>query len=117
MKKRDKNIIRTITDVADAHVYYGTESIAKWAMDLYLSGEVDEVITVYTRFETVLNYVPCVDRVLPVVIGSSETDEKDSLKYEPDIDAFIDHIMPLYLHMNFFRAISNLILVNRQHAW
>ncbi|MGI6566141.1 MAG: ATP synthase F1 subunit gamma [Firmicutes bacterium] len=105
-RQRGRNIIRTITNLPDAQVYYGSESIANWAIDLYLSGEVEEVYIVYTRFETVLHYVPCVDRLLPVDISGVEIDEAGSIKYEPDVTAFIDHTIPLYMHMSLFRAFS-----------
>lgn len=105
-KKRNKNIIRTITDVADAHVYYGTESIANWVIDLYLSGEVDEAFIVYTHFETALSYVPYIDRLLPIETSGIDIEDNNDIKYEPDINTFIDHIIPLYLHMNLFRAFS-----------
>lgn len=105
LKKRNKNIIRKITDVADAQVYYGAESIAKWVIDLYISGEVDEVFIAYTHFENVLSYVPYVEKVLPVAVKEDTIDESYR-KYEPDTDTFIDHIIPLYLHMYFFRAFS-----------
>ena len=105
-KKRGKNIIRTITNLLDAQVYYGSESIANWAIDLYLAGEVDEVFIVYTRFETVLTYVPCVDRLLPVDIDGVEIDDYEHIKYEPNITTFIDNVIPLYMHMSLFRAFS-----------
>jgi F-type H+-transporting ATPase subunit gamma len=105
-KKRNKNIIRTITDVADAHVYYGSENIAKWLMNLYLSEVVDEVFVAYTHFENVLNYVPYIERLLPVAIGNKDTEEDSDRKYEPNLLIFIDHLIPLYLHMNLFRAFS-----------
>lgn len=107
-KKRDKNIIRKITDIADAQVYYGTESLGKWLTDLYLSGEVDEVFIAYTQFENVLTHHPIVDKILPATTGGdfkepSITEEK---KYEPSLEQFIEHVIPLYLHMSLFRAFS-----------
>ena len=105
-KKKGKNIIRTITNVADAKVYYGSEDVAKWSIDLYLSGEVEEVFIAYTHFENVLNYVPRVDKLLPVVTEALDIEDNDDIKYEPDMETFIDHIIPLYLHMNLFRAFS-----------
>ncbi len=107
-KKRNKNIIRKITDILDSQVYYGTESLGKWLTDLYLSGEVDEVFIVYTRFDNVLNYVPKVERLLPVATGvdHEQVNYSNEKKYEPDIDTFIDHAIPLYLHMSLFRAFS-----------
>ncbi|NLJ57361.1 MAG: ATP synthase F1 subunit gamma [Tissierellia bacterium] len=104
-KKRNKNIIRKIVDIADAEVYYGSENIAKWAANLYRSGEVDEVFIAYTQFENVLSYTPYVDKLLPVVTNVTELD-KSNRKYEQGIDRFIEHLIPLYLHMNLFRAFS-----------
>lgn len=105
-KKKGKNIIRKIIDVADAQVYYGSESVAKWVIDLYLSGEVEEVFIAYTHFENVLKHVPCVERILPVSTEATDAEDNGNVKYEPDIDTFIGHLIPLYLHMNLFRAFS-----------
>jgi len=103
-KKYGKNIIRSITDMADDHVYYATENLAQWVTDLYLSGEADEVFIAYTQFESVLSYVPHVERLLPLATGVIADDS--DYKYEPDIETYIDHVIPLYLHMSLFRAFS-----------
>lgn len=97
-----KNIIHKYTDVSDAHVYYGTESLARLLAKLYLSGEVDEVFIAYTRFENVLSQIPQIEKLLPIATGNSEYSSEK--KYEPDLHTFIDHTIPLYLHMNIFRA-------------
>ena len=105
-KKKDMNIIRKIVDMADAQVYYETESLSKRVLDYYLSGEVEEVFIAYTHFESVLNYVPIVEKLLPVAKDTIKDSEIVDMKYEPDIDTFIDQVIPLYLHMNLFRAFS-----------
>lgn len=108
-KKKNKNIIHSVTDVADSQVYYSSERVAKWLVDVYLSGEVDEVFIAYTHFETVLRYVPIVEKLLPVSINplkSLDDKNENREKYEPDIVTFMDHVIPLYLHMNLFRAFS-----------
>jgi F-type H+-transporting ATPase subunit gamma len=105
-KKRGKNIIRKIIDLPDAQVYYGAEAIANWVIDLYRTGEVDEVFIAYTHFVNVLSYVPCVERLLPVVTGDKPPLVWSERKYEPDLATFIDNTIPLYLHMSLFRAFS-----------
>lgn len=105
-KKRDKNIIRTIIDIADAQAYYGAESLAKWLTELYLSGEVEEVFIAFTHFENVLNHVPKVEQLLPIAAGAEKILDSNEKTYEPDMNTFIDHVIPLYLHMNLFRAFS-----------
>lgn len=105
-KKKGKNIIHTIIDMEDAQVYFNAEKLAEWIMDSYLSGETDEVFIAYTRFDTVLSYVPIVEKLLPAGAEVTEHESHSHKKYEPDINTFIDHIIPLYLHMNLFRAFS-----------
>ena len=105
-KKRNKNIIRTIVGVADAQVYYFSESIAKWLTDFYLSGEAKEVFIAYTHFENVLSHTPIIEKLLPVATRTMDNTDLSDKKYEPSIDVFINHVVPLYLHMNIFRAFS-----------
>lgn len=105
-KKKGKNIIHTIIDMEDAQIYFNAEKLAKWIMESYLSGETDEVFIAYTRFDTVLSYVPIVEKLLPAGTEVTEDESRIDKKYEPDINTFIDHIIPLYLHMNLFRAFS-----------
>lgn len=104
-RKMNKNIIRTIIDIPDAQVYYSTENIAKWLVDFYLSGEVEEVFIAYTHFDTVLSYNPIVEKLLPVDTGIIEKKDYNK-KYEPNSESFINHMFPLYLHMSLFRAFS-----------
>lgn len=105
-KKKQKNIIYKVVDVVDAQVYHATEKLAKWLTDYYLSGEVEEVFVAYTHFESVLSYLPIVERVLPITAGTIENEDNRDKQYEPNIETFIDHTIPFYLHMNLFRAFS-----------
>lgn len=106
LKKKNKNIVRTIVDVTDAHVYYGSENLAKWLADYYIAGEADEVYIAYTCFKNVLSQEPVVEKLLPITTGAIETKYSKEKKYEPNIGAFIDNVIPLYLHMSLFRAFS-----------
>lgn len=103
-KKKGKNIVESVVDVVDSQVYYGSESLAKWLINYYIKGEADEVFIAYTHFINILNYVPVVVRLLPVPIKEGKGHEER--KYEPDLYSFIDHMIPLYMHMKLFRAYS-----------
>lgn len=105
-RKKKKNVIRSIIDVADSQMYYGTESVAKWATDLYLTGQVDEVFVAFTDFESIMSYIPRVEKLLPITTGKEEDLVENDRKYEPDMESFIDHMIPLYLHMYLFWALS-----------
>ncbi len=103
--KHGKTISKSVIDVSDTQVYYGSESLSRWSTDKFLSGEVDEVFVCYTDFINVLNYEPIIERMLPVCPWNGESEDSE-IKYEPDIGVFIDEMVPLYLHMNLFRAFS-----------
>jgi len=104
--QKKKNIIRKIIDLPDAQVYYGTESIARWVLDLYLSGEVDEVYVAYTYFENVLSHEPRVEKLLPAPLDYKGISGENNRIYEPDLDTFIDHVIFLYMHMCLFTAFT-----------
>ncbi len=105
-KRRDKNILRRITDVSEAQIYEGSGRLSEFITSLYLKGEIDEVFIAYTHFESTLNYVPRVEKVLPISLGVEYGKTDSGKKYEPDGDTFLNHIMPLYLHTLFFALFS-----------
>ena len=106
-RSHNKNIIREITDISDSKMYFGTEDLAKWITDIYLSEEVDEIFIAYTDFKNVMSHEARIEKMLPIVEMLSEKRESEvEQEYEQGIETFIDHVVPLYLHMNLFRAFS-----------
>lgn len=104
--RKKKTIVRHVTGIADARVYYGSESLGEWIAEQYLAGEADEVFLVYTHFKNVLSYAPQIDRLLPILPAEGVPPAKDGMRYEPDLNTVIDQTIPLYLHMSLFRAFS-----------
>lgn len=105
-RRRSKNVVRRITDVSEAQIYQGTERMSRLLASLYVSGEIDEVFVAYTHFESTLSHVPRVEKVLPIYDELREAPKGSRMKYEPDVSSFLDHTVPLYLHMYFFAAAS-----------
>ncbi|HOL79496.1 MAG TPA: ATP synthase F1 subunit gamma [Clostridiales bacterium] len=103
--RRDFNIACKITDVSDARMYHETEDISKFVLNLFLSGKVQEVFVCYTHFENVLKNIPTVEKLLPLPYSPREYYE-ELRKYEPDLMTYIEHTIPLYIHMSIFRAFS-----------
>lgn len=103
-RREDKNVIRQVFDVSRENEYYGAENLAVQALDLYMSGQVDEVFVAFTYFENVLSLKPTIKKILPADMG--ETKSYSLKEYEPSIESFIDELMPLYLHISVFRAFA-----------
>lgn len=105
-KRHNKRIIHLITDIKDSHVYYGSEELAQMTRDLYDQGQVQECFIIFTNFMNVLTYEPKVERILPIDVKHVASDFVNRRLYEPDLHTFIDELVPLYLHMAIFRAVS-----------
>ena len=92
--------------------------IAKVAMELFLSGEVDRVMLVYNEFRSIMTQRVVVDQLLP--IGRAEVDAPagDSTAapgadprsqidylYEPSPQEIFDQLLPRYIEVQVFRAL------------
>lgn len=106
---RDKNVTRRVTNATEAQIYTGAEQLAKIVKSLYESGEVDEVFIAFTEFKTTLSHIPRVERLLPLYSDSDMLDAEAGMIYEPEVLAFFEHTLPLYLHMCLFSMFSHSI--------
>lgn len=103
-----------------------TRQISQFALDRFLSGEVDKVNIVYTRFVNTLTQQPTLVTLLPIsaadLPGSGKPgDGKDGKPaeasadpqngfgylYEPDEGGVLDAILPQYVHFLVYQMILN----------
>jgi F-type H+-transporting ATPase subunit gamma len=108
LRKRNKNIIERCTGVTEATAYEKAQEIGGRLLDLFKSGEVDEIYMVYTHFETILSQEPKSVRVLP--LGEDEPaqgQEKPQgfMLYDPDVHTFLEYAMPMYVNTLVYGAI------------
>lgn len=73
-------------------------------------GGVDEIHIVYNRFVSMLTQTPEVVRLLPleVVEGVEEPGEREILplyEFEPEVDAVLDALLPVYIESRIFNAL------------
>ena len=78
-------------------------TIAKLLSKLYLAGEADEVILVYTDFQSVLSQNATAMQLLP--LQAEAADNKSLMEYEPDSETVLDTIVPEYLGGIFYGAL------------
>jgi len=107
-KRRNKNIRSRIANLPEANMYEETRLVSGLAMSLYVSGEVDEVYVAYTQFASTLQYIPQVEKLLP--LHSRQDGKSDSqMTYQPDINNFIDYSIPVYLHTYLYALMAESI--------
>jgi len=88
----------------------GEAIVAKFTEDT-AAGGVDEVHIVYNRFVSMLTQTPEVVRILPleIVEGVAEPDAHTTVlpeyEFEPDADAVLDALLPVYIETRIFNAL------------
>ncbi len=102
-----------------------TRQISQFAIDKFLSGEVDKVNVVYTRFVNTLTQTPTLVTLLPIsptdLPGSGKPDDRANKPVEPSADpkngfgyifapdetSVLDTVLPEYVHFQIFQMVLN----------
>ncbi len=96
-KKRPYPIAFSITDLGSKADIVRTRSIAADITEMFISGQVDEVKLLYTRFVSTVSYRITLERFLPVEKPKSDQDEIASdYIFEPDADRIFSDLVPRY---------------------
>jgi len=105
-RRRGKDVIYRCEGASEATSFTDAEALGYRVADMYTAGEADEVYIVYTHFESVLTHIPYIERLLPLRMASSEDFDPGSftMSYDPDINTFITHAVPMYLNITIFGA-------------
>ena len=80
-------------------------TIAKFLCKAYLSGEADEIVLVYTDFNSVLSQTATTMQMLPLKAEAKEDTVAAFVEYEPDSEAVLSTIVPEYLGGIFYGAL------------
>jgi F-type H+-transporting ATPase subunit gamma len=104
-KKYD--IIKYVTGISDKPFYEDATQISELALSMYANGEVDEVLVVYTKFESMLSYTVTTEKILPVDPASFEMEEEekefnDIMEFEPKAEIVLEHLLPKFVNLLLF---------------
>jgi len=105
-RRRGKEIIHRCEAASEASSFADAEILGNKVAEMYSSGEVDEVYIIYTHFESVLTHIPYIEKLLPLKLASGDKADTSSeiMSYDPDINTFITHAVPMYLNITIFGA-------------
>ncbi|MCL2030469.1 MAG: ATP synthase F1 subunit gamma [Oscillospiraceae bacterium] len=104
--RRRKPVAHRFADRSDATAYRDAEALVKLITSMYVSGEADEVYVIYTHFASMLSHVPHIVRLLPVGSSANTVDTGKEMLYEPEIDTFLEHAIPMYLKVFLYGAMA-----------
>lgn len=100
----------TTTSFAEA------QEIGRKARELYVSGEIDVLYLVYSRFKSALTQIPTVVQLLPITTDDlaaetgvpADADEaagSDDYIFEPDGESILNRILPRYIDTLIYQAL------------
>jgi F-type H+-transporting ATPase subunit gamma len=92
-----------------------TKPISKFLIDKFLSGEVDRVSVLYTRFVNTLTLKPAIQTILPIspadlpkpAESAPEPDGGLEFLYEPSAAEVLAGILPHYIHFQVYQMVLN----------
>lgn len=115
---RDYKIAESFTGFTEQPSYADATRIARDVEEAYLSGDVDEVHVIYTRFISSGSQEVVIRPVLPlgsdfVEGGDARPDARDdgsvpsSYEFEPDPSTLLDALLPRYVEARIYAALLN----------
>ncbi len=115
-------IARTYPKIDESSTFEDCEAIIERIMHEYISGRVDRIEVLYTRYYTRVAQLPKIKGLIPIVTDDEDVEgarRRASLDYliEPDRDEMLNYIIPLSIKTSFYSMIMNSFLSeNAQRA-
>lgn len=85
-----------ITTFTDKPTFADAEALAAKFIALFLSGEVQRVDVIYSRFESASRQVPAVVPVIPVAKTEGPAGPTIDFIFEPEPKTILEELLPLY---------------------
>lgn len=104
-KQRQVEILDYLVDIKDDSGLIQARELARQLMEFFLSGRLDEVNLIYSRFQSALNHAPRVDRLLPLLTPLQEEVEETDYIYEPEPLGILEAILPRYCEVKVYQAL------------
>ncbi|MCB2228545.1 MAG: ATP synthase F1 subunit gamma [Desulfarculaceae bacterium] len=83
--------------------------VARLGLNAFLSGEVQEVYMIYSRFQSLISMIPTVERLLPIspeMVGD-DAEDAASVEYltEPSAEEILVDLLPRYLNVRVYSGL------------
>ncbi|QIB70593.1 ATP synthase F1 subunit gamma [Aminipila butyrica] len=106
-EKRDYEIYKEYVGPPEDISFLQTKQISRPIIDMYNSGEVDEVVIIYTSFKNSMEQVVKCETLLPITMQKDPEVMKHDreVEYEPSVEAVFDYLIPKYVEIKVYGAI------------
>ncbi len=105
MARYGQDLLAVFTDLGDRPTVLDTIPISRMLIDNFISGEMDEVYLVYTRFVSTMSQEPVVEKLLPVTPAALAGSDRSGYIYEPDSLTVMGSLLPQFVDMEVYHAL------------
>lgn len=108
-RRRKWEILERNDELGGTIAYEPIHRVADRAMQMFLDGEIQEVVVVYTRFVSTLTSVPETFTLLPLAAPEGEADQGGATKdyiYEPSADEVLKILLPKSVRSRAVNAVA-----------
>jgi F-type H+-transporting ATPase subunit gamma len=100
------NITSVLTDIGDVPHFDDLLGTIKVMLDRYDSGELNQIMIAYNRFENTMTQVPTVKQIVPMEIAETEgMDHHWDYIYEPDAEGALTALLVRYIEALVYQGI------------
>ncbi|MCL2488513.1 MAG: ATP synthase F1 subunit gamma [Oscillospiraceae bacterium] len=103
-RRQSREILRRYSNVMETAIYEDAGMVSRFLTKVYTDGETDEVYVAYTKFGSVLQHIPTVERLLPVGGVPEDGTGAGGMRYESGAADFLGHAVPAYLNAFIYAA-------------
>lgn len=109
MRRGGRDIAAEFTQLGDTPSMFDLSPVSRIAIDDYVSGRVDAVYVIYTRFFNTLNQRPELLKVLPVEAPTETSGNYRDFIFEPSPEAVLNHLLPRFVEVQIYQAVLDSI--------
>jgi F-type H+-transporting ATPase subunit gamma len=110
---RRREVSSAFVGFSDGPAYADAQAIAHRVAELYIEGEVDQVVLVYNAYVSALTQKVTEQTILPISADVLETDDEerrdDALRgdfiFEPEPEEILARLLPVYVETQIYRAL------------
>lgn len=107
LKRTDADIVKTYSKLPPVPTHGASNLIAEDIAESFVSGEIDRIEVLTTRFKSMLSFEVQLWEVLPVRISKTEKAEEISpeMMYEPTPEVILQKTVPLYISNRIYQGL------------
>lgn len=108
--KSRANLVQSFTNISEHPTYEDALKIGRLALDMFTSGQVDEVYLAYTEFISTLASEAKLIKLFPLDVNDFKNNEQTETTanaltiYEPSEEAVLEYVIPKYVNTVIFGA-------------